>query len=110
MQQPWPAQSIKGFLDLLPGKFLKRLLFLKPNPRLDATILFKNVSIPHPKNQDTSLGEPKAPQASTARYVAPWKKWGPPGHASSGHGKKPPYSNQEIGWPGWIGSGTHCHN
>jgi len=38
MRQPWPAQSKKGFWDLLPGKNPPKFLFLKPNPLVTATI------------------------------------------------------------------------
>jgi hypothetical protein len=38
MQQPWPAQSKKGFWDLLPGKNPQKFLFLEPNPLVDSNI------------------------------------------------------------------------
>jgi len=38
MRQLWPAQSKKGFWDLLPGKNPQKFLFLKPNPLVDAMI------------------------------------------------------------------------
>ena len=62
MQQPWPAQSKKGFWDLLPGKNPQKFLFLKPNPLIDAMIaqaslkkIFQKFEHTTPPEQDTSL-------------------------------------------------------